>query len=303
MRVCWRRDFGGIVATMETTTRDSYALHEGAFGRAVVIDLREDLVAHAHGETQFAFWLGGGRVQANLADGMVEYSEDVALGTNAYESHDARLLDKSQPAIFLVLYISKDWLDQKRASSGRPFYFSSPRIHINLALRQACWRVLDLIVSPHHDHKERLEFEVESLINIAIDSALAPFHSEPKKTRPIMLDHRLRAAISYMREHVADPISVEEIAGKVGLSRAHFFSLFRDQLQTTPQVFWSAVRVEEVVRRLVLRAEPLTSVALELGFSSPGNFSRFFKEHMGISPSIFRRAAAGPARHPITGVE
>lgn len=288
---------------METRHSDAYALHEGAFGRAVVLDLREDLVAHAHGETQFAFWLGGGRVQANLANDVVEYSEDLALGTNAYESHDARLLDKSQPAVFLVFYISKAWLDEKRASSGRPFFFPSPRVPINAALRQACWRVLDIIMSPHHDQKSRLEFEVESLITTAIDATLAPVSLDGQRVRTPMLDHRLRAAITYMRDHVADPISVEDVAGKVGLSRAHFFSLFRDQLNTTPQVFWSAVRVEEVVRRLVLREEPLTSVALELGFSSPGNFSRFFKEHMGVSPSKFRRVASGPERNPITGVD
>jgi AraC-like DNA-binding protein len=105
-----------------------------------------------------------------------------------------------------------------------------------------------------------------------------------------------------MREHVGDPISVEDVAGKVGLSRAHFFSLFRDQLNTTPQVFWSAVRVEEAIRRLVRRDEPLTSVALSLGFSSPGNFSRFFREHMGVSPSGFRRATNEPEQYPITGV-
>jgi AraC-like DNA-binding protein len=32
-------------------------------------------------------------------------------------------------------------------------------------------------------------------------------------------------------------------------------------------------------------------VALDLGFSAPGNFSRFFKEQTGVSPSTFRRAA------------
>ena len=69
---------------------EAYALHEGAFGRVVVLELRGDLVAHAHAETQFAFWLGGGRAHANLGNGqVVHYSEDVALGTNAYESHDA----------------------------------------------------------------------------------------------------------------------------------------------------------------------------------------------------------------------
>lgn len=281
---------------------ESYALHEGAFGRAVVLELRDDLVAHAHAEAQFAFWLGGGRAVANLANEVVQYSEDVALGTNSYESHDARLLDKQQPAVFLVFYISKSWLDERRAASGRPFFFPTPRVPINAALRQACWRIIDIIISPHHEAKNRLEIEVESLINTAIDATMAPVHQDGLRTRTPLLDHRLRAAIAHMREHVADPISVEDVAGKVGLSRAHFFSLFRDQLNTTPQVFWSAVRVEEVVKRLVLREEPLTSVALELGFSSPGNFSRFFKEHMGVSPSQFRRVAAGPDEHPITGI-
>lgn len=281
---------------------ESYALHEGAFGRAVVLELRDDLVAHAHSETQFSFWLGGGHAVANLSNEVVPYGEDVALGTNAYESHDARLVDKSQPAVFLVFYISKPWLDERRAASGRPFYFPSPRVRINAALRQACWRIIDIIISPHHEQRDRLEFEVEALISTAIDATMAPVIQEELRTRAPLLDHRLRAAIAYMREHVDEPISVEDMAGKVGLSRAHFFSLFRDQLNTTPQVFWSAVRVEEVVKRLMLREDPLTAVALELGFSSPGNFSRFFKEHMGVSPSHFRRVASGPDEHPITGV-
>ena len=282
---------------------EAYALHEGTFGRAIVLELRDDLVAHAHAETQFAFWLGGGRAQANLGNGqVVQYGEDVALGTNAYEAHDARLLDKGQTAMFLVFYISKPWLDERRAASGRPFFFPSPRVPISPALRQACWRLLDMIMSPHVDQRQRIEYEVEALIGTAIDATLAPVAPEAIPQRTTALDHRLRAAIRYMREHVAEPISVEDVAGKVGLSRAHFFSLFRDQLSTTPQVFWSAVRVEEVVRRLAIRQEPLTSVAMDLGFSSPGNFSRFFKEHMGVSPSRFRRVAASPDAHPITGI-
>jgi transcriptional regulator GlxA family with amidase domain len=113
-------------------------------------------------------------------------------------------------------------------------------------------------------------------------------------TAPV-LDHRLRAAIAYMREHVSEPIAVEDVANLVGLSRGHFFSLFRDQLNTTPQVFWSAVRVEEAVRLLVQQEEPLTSVALDLGFSTPGNFSRFFRE-TGVTPSSFgARPAPVPA--------
>jgi len=85
-------------------------------------------------------------------------------------------------------------------------------------------------------------------------------------------------------------------------AQGHLSSLFQDQLNTTPQVFWSAMRVEEAVRRLVEQEEPLTSVALDLRFSNSGNFSRFFREHMGVTPSRFRRAASTSAPHLLTGI-
>jgi AraC-like DNA-binding protein len=281
---------------------ETYALHEGAFGRAVVLELRDGLVAHAHAETQLALWLGGARVEGHVGSQLVPYSEQLALGTNAYESHDARLLDRSGPAVFLVLYIAKPWLDERRAASGRPFFFSSPSVPIDAAVRQSCWQVLDQIVSPHQHPGTDIDGEVERLLLAAINSSSAPVNTAGLTSTAPVLDHRLRAAIAYMREHVSDPMAVEEVASRVGLSRGHFFSLFRDQLNTTPQVFWSAVRVEEAVRRLVQQEEPLTSVALDLGFSTPGNFSRFFREHMGVTPSRFRRAASGTAPHLLTGV-
>lgn len=281
---------------------ETYALHEGAFGRAVVLELRDDLVAHAHAETQLALWLGGARVEAHVGSQLVQYGEQLALGTNAYESHDARLLDRSGPAVFLVLYISKPWLDERRAASGRPFFFVAPSISIDAAVRQSCWNVLDLIVSPLQQPEADIDREVERLLLAAIDASQAPAKSPGLTARAPTLDHRLRAAIAYMREHANETVNAEDVAARVGLSRGHFFALFRDQLNTTPQVFLSAVRVEEAVRRLVEQEEPLTSVALGLGFSTPGNFSRFFREHMGVTPSRFRRAATRTAPHLLTGI-
>lgn len=281
---------------------ETYALHEGAFGRAVVLELRDDLVAHAHAETQLALWLGGARVEGHVGSQAVAYDEHVALGTNAYESHDARLLDHSAPAVFLVLYIARPWLEERRAASGRTFAFSSPSVAIDDAVRQSCWRVLDRIVSPQLSEATDIDQEVERLLVAAIESSESPVDRPKLMPTGNVLDHRLRAAIRFMREHVAEPGSAEDVATMVGLSRAHLFAMFRDQLNTTPQVFWSAVRVEEAVRRLIDREEPLTSVAMDLGFSSPGNFSRFFREHMGVSPSGYRRAASAPAQHLLTGI-
>lgn len=283
---------------------ETYALYEGAFGRAVVLELRDDLVPHAHAETQLALWLGGARVEGHVGSTVVPYGERIALGTNAYEDHDARLLERDAgPAVFLVLYISQRWLDVRRAATGRAFAFASPCVYIDDSVRRTCWQVLDRIVSPHHRTPETIDREVEELLSAAIATA----ETEPKRAltaRAPVLDRRLREAIGYMRDNITDTGSVDEVARKVGLSRGHFFALFREQLNTTPQVFWSAVRVEEAVRRLAAQKEPVTHVAVELGFSTPGNFSRFFREHMGVAPSRFRQAAAAAGvPHLLTGVE
>src|SRR5690349_251584 len=54
----------------------AYALYEGAFGTAIVLELRANLVPHAHSETQIAFWLGGSPVEARIGNEIVRYGDD-----------------------------------------------------------------------------------------------------------------------------------------------------------------------------------------------------------------------------------
>ncbi|PQO90298.1 AraC family transcriptional regulator [Massilia phosphatilytica] len=280
---------------------EAYAFREGAFGQAIVLEAGSDLVAHSHSESQIVFWLGGAKACATVGTENVLYGENTGLGSNANESHDMVLLDDSGPAVFLVFMISRTWLNARRRATGRPFVFPSPRIPIDATLRQACWQVLDLIFSGD-ESQNTLDERVEQLIIAAIDAAIQARAPDAKPLLPPLIDHRLRAAIALMRTHVSEKLALDDIAARVGLSRAHLFTLFRDQLNTTPQVFWSAVRVEEAMRRLIRERASLTNVALDLGFSAPSNFSRFFKEHTGVSPSTFRRAASGATPATVTGL-
>lgn len=45
--------------------------------------------------------------------------------------------------------------------------------------------------------------------------------------RAPLLECRLKAVIAYIREHVHEPINVEDFAAQGNLSRAHLFALFR----------------------------------------------------------------------------
>jgi len=280
--------------------QEAYALHEGAFGTAIVLEARANLVAHAHSETQLALWLGGARACAHVGAEVVPYSENVALGVNAFEAHDMVRLEGTGACLFLVFMVKKDWLDELGQAKARSFRFPSPHVPISSAMRRSCWRVLDLIISTKFS-KQAIDVEVERLLEAAIAASTIGDDGDAPGDVGFMLDQRLRSAISHMRANVSEKTSIDEIAAKVGLSRARFFALFRDQLHTTPQVFWSGVRVEEAMRR-VSEGSQLTEVALDLGFSAPGNFSRFFKEHTGVSPSIFKRATRDPSPVTVTGI-
>ena len=84
---------------------------------------------------------------------------------------------------------------------------------------------------------------------------------------------------------------VGEVARNVGLSRPHFFALFKEQTSLTPNVYWNTLRMEEALRQVECCDESLTAVACNLGFTTQGNFTRFFRDHAGVPPTLYREAA------------
>jgi AraC-like DNA-binding protein len=170
------------------------------------------------------------------------------------------VIDASGPSIFLVFMISKHWLEERSHARGRSFRFVSPRVPIDAAMRQSCWRVLHMVLTAN-EPRAAVDDEVERLLAAAVDATMAPQQPAGTLMPPPSLDHRLRAAIACMREHAAEKITIDQIAARIGTSRATVFSLSKEQLNTTPQVFLSAVRVEEAMRR-VGDGEAMTAVAI-----------------------------------------
>jgi AraC-like DNA-binding protein len=269
---------------------EPFALHEGAYGRVALLRLRTGLVTHAHSDSHIVWWLAGAAAQTRIGTQVVRYSSAQASAVNAYEQHDLTLARGEGPAVFLAFYLSKDWLDRRSEAAGRPFAFSSLRIPIDSQMRAAAWQLLNMMIW-RGEAVAAVETAVENMLDATILAAQS--HSRACGLQPSvpLLDHRLRRSIALMRRHVEVRLTIDEVAHQASLSRARLFGLFRDQLNTTPQVFWSALRLEEAIKRLVAGNVPLADVAHDLGFSAASNFSRFFKEHTGVSPSEYRRAA------------
>ena len=268
---------------------DFFVVKEGEFGRVEVVNNQHDLVMHAHPYTHFSFWLGGGLVHSRVGQHTVQIGPDVALGVNSYASHDLRLDDAKQSAVFLNLYLNDAWLDAQFKDLAHAMVLPHPRIGITPDVHAVRTKLLAHLASPLLEHALCLEADVAELVSKTIVSAMTAEQLQAMPVRRRMIDYRLRVAIAHMQDNLGRPGMAEEVAQVVGLSRSRFFELFHDQLGTSPLVFWNAMRLEEALTRLSAREENMTSMATELGFSTPGNFSRFFRDHRGVTPTAYRR--------------
>lgn len=99
----------------------------------------------------------------------------------------------------------------------------------------------------------------------------------------------VRAGIAVMRERLAEPVTLADIAAEVHLSVYHFVRVFRAATGETPYRYLTRLRIERA--RGLLTGSDLTvgEIAERCGFGSPGALSTAFLGHVGIRPSVYRK--------------
>lgn len=103
---------------------------------------------------------------------------------------------------------------------------------------------------------------------------------------------RVMPAIELIRQQLASPPSVDELAARCGLSRVHFSRLFRGATGHTPRDYINQQRVEAARRMLEQPDATVSAVALKLGFSSSQYFATVFRKFTGRRPSDDREQPA-----------
>jgi signal transduction histidine kinase/DNA-binding LacI/PurR family transcriptional regulator/AraC-like DNA-binding protein len=99
----------------------------------------------------------------------------------------------------------------------------------------------------------------------------------------------VRKAMAYLHEHYAEPLTRHAIAQHVGLDEDYLTYCFRQELGITPITYLNRCRINHARHLLKQTGESVTAIALQVGFSDSGYFSRVFRREAGVSPEAFRR--------------
>jgi transcriptional regulator GlxA family with amidase domain len=103
------------------------------------------------------------------------------------------------------------------------------------------------------------------------------------------LPEALRSALQLMRANIEEPLTSEELAACVNLSRRQIERLFQSHLGTSPSRYYFELRLTQAQRLLVQTSDSITRISLACGFVSSSHFSNCFKDFFGESPSVVRK--------------
>lgn len=88
------------------------------------------------------------------------------------------------------------------------------------------------------------------------------------------------------------PLSLEALAGAVGISPHHFHRIFKSQTGVTPRAYGVAHRARRVREKLG-RADTITEAIYDAGFNANSRFYEKSTAMLGMTPKVFRAGGAG----------
>jgi len=109
------------------------------------------------------------------------------------------------------------------------------------------------------------------------------------------LQPKLSEAVTLMESNIEEPLSTDDIAGLVGLSRRQLERLFKQYLGSLPSRYYLELRLQRARQLLLDTNHSIVQVGLMCGFSSGSHFSTAFGALFGNTPREERqRKLAAP---------
>lgn len=125
-----------------------------------------------------------------------------------------------------------------------------------------------------------------TILSLILEDAAAEKGCPPtgKATLP---SWRLEKALTAIREH-KQRIRISTLASQLGLSTDHFIRAFKAATGLSPHEMASELTIEAAKKLLRETGQSVTSISMELGYSSPAHFSERFKQATGMPPTEWR---------------
>lgn len=265
------------------------AVSHGEFGRAALYRLNKTIITHAHREGHLIFYVDAKEASVAVRDETHSLDTGCAVAVSPWEPHSFTVPDGCEN-ICLVLYIKPMWFLENSSSAEFSLKFGRPDLKVTDEMAQLVTRLTSLLL----EDEDQVQFDqlLFGLTKASFDLSWSNADEAYKQqVYNRFSDFRVRRSLRVIQERMSEDIDMGKLARSVGLSRPHFFKLFKQYMGVTPNVYMNTLRSERAIEELLHTEKTVTDIAFDLGFSSQASFTRFFSSNVGIAPSEYRRVA------------
>ncbi len=141
----------------------------------------------------------------------------------------------------------------------------------------------------HRKNREVLNLEIDYLTQQQQASLL---DAPGEGTIESMDQKLLRNTISTVEKNLGNPsFGVEEMASEMSMSRTSLHRKIKSITGFPPSELIRSIRLRKAAKLIANRADTVTQIALQVGFDDYSHFSKSFKKHFGVSPTLYEEQA------------
>lgn len=102
-------------------------------------------------------------------------------------------------------------------------------------------------------------------------------------------DNRILKVLKYIRKHIDQNITMEEMTNMCYLCKNHFIRLFKKEMEITPIQYINQKKIEKAQLMLITGNQSIKDIAYALSFENVYYFNRVFKKITGTTPLKYRK--------------
>jgi AraC family transcriptional regulator len=149
-------------------------------------------------------------------------------------------------------------------------------------------RLADLVPA-EDDISRMLMHAIGEALRLHLSHTYGPARASSGPRAAVLSDGKRERIASAVRDQLDEAQSLASLAAAVDLPVRQFLAAFRTSFGTSPWQYVLAIRLAEGARLLRETNDPVTDIALGVGFSTPSHFTTMFRRRFGVHPSAYRQ--------------
>ena len=102
--------------------------------------------------------------------------------------------------------------------------------------------------------------------------------------------------VDYLSKNYLQPLTLEEVAKSLGVSRYHVSHVFSSRMKTNFSDYLNFLRLDYACELLQTTDKSISDISMDAGFSSQRTFNRAFQKNYSLAPRQYRQGIRNPQK-------